>query len=219
MEGDTLAARLARRGPLPLGEVRDIGRALAGALAGVHGAGLVHGDVKAQNVMRESSGRVVLMDFGAGTDAWADPDAPMQATLTPRYAAPEVRHGGASSPAADVYSLGVLLHVLATGAFPDGQRATSVGHGTGRVPAALARVLAAMCDDEPRRRPTAGDVARLLAPTAAGRWLLAGWLAMVFGTLAAGLWFTGRRPAPPPAPPPPRPASPACSACRCPATC
>src|SRR3954447_5319150 len=66
VRGRTLAAEVDARGAHSADEAIVVGRALCGALAAVHGRGLVHGDVKAHNVMREEGGRVVLMDFGAG---------------------------------------------------------------------------------------------------------------------------------------------------------
>ena len=87
------------------------------------GAGLLHGDVKAHNVMREEGGRTVLMDFGAGKDL--DQDVlPMHVpgshdfAGTPLYVAPEVFAGSRRTKAADVYSLGVLLFHLVTNRYP-----------------------------------------------------------------------------------------------------
>jgi TolB-like protein/Tfp pilus assembly protein PilF len=92
-----------------------IGADLCGAVAAVHAAGLLHRDIKAQNVVREDSGRVVLMDFGAGEEMTA-----ARPTLagTPLYLAPEILAGGQASVASDVYSLGVLLFYLLTGKYP-----------------------------------------------------------------------------------------------------
>ncbi len=66
VDGKTLAADLKECGPFPAEEVAQIGIALCGALSAVHLAGLVHRDVKAQNVLRDARGRVVLGDFGTG---------------------------------------------------------------------------------------------------------------------------------------------------------
>jgi hypothetical protein len=74
VRGGTLEARLRADGPLGACEAALAGIDLCGALAAVHAAGLVHRDVKAQNVMREDGGRIVLMDLGAGLDRSA-PDA------------------------------------------------------------------------------------------------------------------------------------------------
>lgn len=115
VEGETLHQRLATRGPLPAGEVTDTGVAVCAGLAAVHAAGLVHRDVKAQNVMREHSGRTLLMDLGAGAED-ADPRARLEGT--PMYLAPELLENGRATVASDVYAVSVLLHVLSTGRYP-----------------------------------------------------------------------------------------------------
>ena len=66
VRGETLEERLAVRGPLPAEDVARCGIDLARALAAVHDAGLIHGDVKTANAMFEEDGRTLLMDFGAG---------------------------------------------------------------------------------------------------------------------------------------------------------
>jgi serine/threonine-protein kinase len=98
-------------------EVASIGHALCSAVAAVHGAGLLHRDIKAQNVMLAGDGRVVLMDFGSGHDR-GGPSAAVLAG-TPLYLAPEVL-AGTSSPSvqSDIYSIGVLLFFLLTGSYP-----------------------------------------------------------------------------------------------------
>ena len=68
VEGKTLDAIVRERGPLGAREAAVIGLDLCRALATVHGAGLLHGDIKAHNVMRADGGRTVLMDFGAGRE-------------------------------------------------------------------------------------------------------------------------------------------------------
>lgn len=115
VSGRTLKDVVAGGGPLGAAEATVIGRDLCRALAAVHGQGLIHQDVKAQNVMRESGGRTVLMDFGT---AEAHSDLPRGLRGTPAYLAPEVLAGGAPSVQSDIYSLGVLLFYLATGTFP-----------------------------------------------------------------------------------------------------
>lgn len=117
LNGRTLQQELDERGHLGAREAALIGIDLCRALAAVHKAGLVHRDVKAQNVMREDGGRIVLMDFGAGREV----DAPAgQVTMagTPLYMAPEVLAGGSATPSSDLYSLGVLLYRLVTNDFP-----------------------------------------------------------------------------------------------------
>ena len=113
--GRTLKDILTEHGPLGAHEAALVGRDLCRALAAVHYKGFVHGDIKAQNVMREAGGRTVLMDFGTGITA-----ATGEGTLggTPLYLAPEVIAGKRPSVHSDLYSLGVLLFYLVTGEFP-----------------------------------------------------------------------------------------------------
>jgi hypothetical protein len=87
---------------------------LCRALAAVHAAGLIHGDVKAANVIREQGGRIVLTDFGSGSDI----DADCAAFGSPAVLAPEVLEGAAPSPVTDIYSLGVLMYRLVSGRYP-----------------------------------------------------------------------------------------------------
>ncbi len=104
VHGSTLAQIVAERGAFSAAEAAIIGQELCRAVAAVHAGGLVHRDIKAQNVMRESGGRVVLMDFGAGH--------------TPLYLAPELLAGRDASVSSDIYALGVLLYHLVTSSFP-----------------------------------------------------------------------------------------------------
>jgi Tol biopolymer transport system component len=119
VDGPTLEDELRTGGPFAAAAVARIGCDLCEALAAVHGAGVLHQDVKAQNVMRASDGRVVLMDFGAGRET-SEPLASAGVDLagTPLYVAPEVLEGGPVSVRSDIYSLGVLLFHLLTGFFP-----------------------------------------------------------------------------------------------------
>jgi serine/threonine-protein kinase len=96
-------------------EVVRIGLELAKALAAVHAAGLLHRDIKAQNVMRADDGRIVLMDFGTGRDL---NDTGSDLTGTPLYLAPELFQGQPATEQSDIYSLGVLLYRLLTRSFP-----------------------------------------------------------------------------------------------------
>ena len=94
-----------------------IGEDLCRALSAVHRAGFIHRDVKAKNVMRDDTGRIVLMDFGTGRTAEAQ-EGKSDRAGTPLYMAPEVIEGGQASVRSDVYSLGVLLYYLVTGEYP-----------------------------------------------------------------------------------------------------
>ena len=123
VKGRTLASLLSTNGVLSAKEAALIGLDLCRALAAVHKAGLVHGDVKAHNVMREEGGRTVLMDFGTGKDMRAESGFnPLRAGSdfagTPLYLAPEVFKGKPRTRSTDIYSLGVLLFHLVSDAYP-----------------------------------------------------------------------------------------------------
>lgn len=117
IEGRTLAEVLADDGAMSVDEALRVGRDLARALAAVHSAGLVHGDIKAENVLREAGGRVVLMDFGAGGEERLLASRRLVAG-TPAYLAPEVLDGAPLSKHSDIYALGVLIFLLLTGRLP-----------------------------------------------------------------------------------------------------
>ena len=114
VRGQSLEEVLQARGPFGAREAALIGLDLCAALAAVHGAGLLHRDIKAQNVMRESGGRLVLMDFGTGEEL----SGTNRLVGTPLYLAPEIFRGQRASVQSDLYSLGVLLFYLVTGKFP-----------------------------------------------------------------------------------------------------
>jgi TolB-like protein/Flp pilus assembly protein TadD len=119
IRGTTIEESLLRRGPFSAREAALIGIDVCRALAAIHGAGLIHRDVKAQNVMREDGGRIVLMDLGTGRESDRDADA-LRSDLagTPLYLAPELFDGGPASANTDLYSVGILLYHLVTAAFP-----------------------------------------------------------------------------------------------------
>jgi len=116
LEGRTLEALLTEQGPFGAHEATGIGLELCRALAAVHAAGLVHGDVSPRNVMRERGGRIVLMDLGSASVPGDDQIALV--TGTPLVSAPEVLAGEPASVASDLYSLGSLLFRLVTGRYP-----------------------------------------------------------------------------------------------------
>jgi serine/threonine-protein kinase len=117
IRGRTLAAVVREHGPLDPEDVTAIGIDVCRALTAVHESGLLHGDIKPQNVMREEGGRIVVMDFGTGRVAKGGGHGDRLAG-TPLYLAPEVLTGAAPDVRADVYSAGVLLYYLLTGAHP-----------------------------------------------------------------------------------------------------
>jgi Tol biopolymer transport system component len=170
VHGRTLAERVQSEGPISPAEAARIGVALCGAVQAVHEAHLLHQDVKPQNVMEDETGRVVLMDFGAGIPPSDDPEGPDRVVGTPLYMAPEVVLGRAPSVQSDVYSLGVLLYYLLTGTYPvyaGGLTGLRELHRRQHHRAGTRRFVAALLELRPEvPRPLAEAVARALEPAA-----------------------------------------------------
>ena len=97
-------------------DVARFGTQLCDALAAVHGAGLIHRDVKLQNLIIGHDNRLVLTDFGTAADV-SSADAGVLAG-TPAYSAPEVLSGSDATPQSDLYSAAVVMFRLLTGVFP-----------------------------------------------------------------------------------------------------
>lgn len=183
IRGKDLAQLLNEQGPLGAREATGIGLDLCRALAAVHAAGVVHRDVKAQNVMREEGGRIVLMDFGAGLESGEGDAALRSVSGTPLYMAPEIFRGETVTPRSDIYSLGVLLYYLATGAFPVSGRTIdeiAAAHEAGDarllrdtrpdLPDAFVQAVErAIARDPARRFASAGAFEMALAATVGGR--------------------------------------------------
>ncbi len=114
VRGKTLAALVREQGAFGYREAALIGLDVSKALSAVHRAGLLHRDIKAENVMREEGGRILLMDFGLSTLGASKPGS----AGTPRYMAPELFRGSGATVASDIYAVGVLLFFLVTGHYP-----------------------------------------------------------------------------------------------------
>lgn len=137
VRGRSLAQWVEDQGRMGAREAAILGVDLCRALAAVHGVGLVHRDVKAGNVMREEGGRILLMDFGAVSDAASSEQGSVSGT--PRYIAPEIYGGEKATPRSDLFSLGVLLYHLVTGRYPIDAR--TVGELRERIGRREARLL------------------------------------------------------------------------------
>lgn len=115
VEGGTVRELVASGGPLTAQGASEIGMAVCAGLGAIHAAGLVHRDIKAQNVVRSRDGRTILMDLSVGQDV-ADDGEGLEGT--PVYLAPELLNGGRATVASDIYATGVLLFFLVTGQYP-----------------------------------------------------------------------------------------------------
>jgi serine/threonine protein kinase len=118
LEGHTLADRLRRDGALPALKAARIAAAVADGLDVAHRAGIVHRDIKPSNIMLTANGGVKVMDFGIAAAWEAHSTTGQQLLATASYTAPERIMGGRASPAADLYSLGVVLYEMLTGRPP-----------------------------------------------------------------------------------------------------
>src|SRR5690606_17450667 len=127
-----------------------VGLALCRALGAVHAAGLLHGDVKPDNVLRERGGRIVLADLGAGGEPEAV-NASLRSAATPAFLAPEVLAGALRTPAQDLYALGGVLQFVLTARLPDPARA-GADLARGDLPESLREVIARARATEPSRR-------------------------------------------------------------------
>ncbi|GIJ47773.1 hypothetical protein Val02_46590 [Virgisporangium aliadipatigenens] len=142
-------------GPLPPGSARPLAVGLAEALASVHAAGVVHGDVNPANVLLTADGPR-LVDFGL---ARLGPDAAAVPAGAPGFMAPEQALGGIVGPAGDVYGYGATLVYACAGTRVDGTAGVGDAH--------LRELLAQCLSREPARRPGIGDVVRRAASGAA----------------------------------------------------
>ncbi len=176
VRGRTLEQILDERKVVSANEAIGIGLELCRAVSAVHGAGLLHRDIKTHNVMRADDGRILLMDFGTGREL--EDDAPSDLAGTPLYLAPEVLEGQPATVRSDIYSLGVLLYRLVTGSYPvysGTVRGVRLAHQCGEqiavrsarrdVPPKLARAIERAIDPRAEGRYASAD--RLCADLAA----------------------------------------------------
>ncbi|ORW69409.1 serine/threonine protein kinase [Mycobacterium saskatchewanense] len=130
IEGGTLRELLAERGPMPPHAVASVLRPVLGGLAAAHRAGLVHRDVKPENVLISDDGDVKIADFGLVRAVAAAGITSTSVILgTAAYLSPEQVRDGNAGPRSDVYSTGILAYELLTGRTPfTGDSALSIAY-------------------------------------------------------------------------------------------
>jgi tetratricopeptide (TPR) repeat protein len=169
VEGETLRERLDREGKLPVGDVVRIVADLASALDAAARAGVVHRDVKPENVLLErGSGRALLADFGIARAVAAEGvtgTGQGVAVGTPSYMSPEQAAGEEVDSRSDLYGLGVVAYEMLAGHPPfQGSNRVVVSKHIAERPAPIERVRPE-CP-----RPLAGAVMRALEKHPAERW-------------------------------------------------
>ena len=130
--GGTLRELLAERGPMPPHAAAGVMHSVLAGLSEVHAAGLVHRDIKPDNVLITSTHRVKVGDFGLVRSARAEHDSSGHIVGTVSYLSPEQVTGADITPASDVYSAGIVLFELLTGTVPFSGE-TPLAHATARV--------------------------------------------------------------------------------------
>src|SRR6266496_593505 len=129
VEGETLTERVRRRGPLPPSEAARVLRDVAWALAYAHGQGVIHRDVKPDNILLEqATARVLVADFGiAGVVVGAGALVAGEVVGTPEFMSPEQALGEAVDGRSDLYSLGIVGYFAFSGTLPfEAAKATEV---------------------------------------------------------------------------------------------
>jgi len=117
---DSLGARLAREGPLPEEDILHLARDIAAALEFAHRQGVIHRDLKPDNVLIRSDGAAVLTDFGIAraVSGYVASTGVNMTIGTPQYLSPEQAQGRPLDPRVDFYALGVTLYKAASGEVP-----------------------------------------------------------------------------------------------------
>jgi serine/threonine protein kinase len=183
LEGPTLQSLLDRHGPVSLEQLLPLAMHVAAALHYMAAEGLVHLDVKPDNVVMGAPPRLIDLSVARTFEQARRIERP---TGTDSYMAPEQCYpaaGGGVGPAADVFGLGATLHHAVAGERPFPRAPGDAGTGDPatrfpqlargpaplprRTPAPVAELLAAMLAREPAARPKAADVARALEPIVA----------------------------------------------------
>ena len=165
LAGETLAARLRHPGAVPRDQAVSIIRQLTAGIAAIHDAGVIHGDIKPNNVMLDCSGHAMclsIMDFGLARLHESENTGITRSLVagTPGYLAPELLRGQRPTQTTDLFALGVLLHKLLTGESPECVTGSlSVEPSPllpfADTPAPIARAVRDLLADAPDRRSAA----------------------------------------------------------------
>jgi len=166
VEGESLHHILRERGKLGPAEAVDIMEQVASGLAAVHREGIIHRDLKPGNIMRDSNGRVVVMDFGLARTLQGDGMTRSGAMLgTIEYMSPEQAHGTELTPSSDIFTVGLILYECLAGVMPfkadsaiasllkrTQERAAPLSDHDKKIPTPLANIVAKCLEKDPAHR-------------------------------------------------------------------
>jgi Tol biopolymer transport system component len=165
LPGETLYARFEQSKKLETGEAVDISKQLLAGVAALHAGGVIHRDLKPNNVMLETGGsglHVSIMDFGLARPHEAANTLSGSGLIagTPGYMAPELLRGGRPTKATDLFALGVVLHEVLSGERPLPSQgglslAPSPSLRSSRAPAELVQAVEGFLSPDPERRTRA----------------------------------------------------------------
>mgnify|MGYP005833926521 CR=1 FL=1 len=167
VQGEDLKSLLHRIGAMPVGKAVTIARQVAEGLAEAHRLGVVHRDLKPQNIMIDREGGARIMDFGIARSVKGKGLTGANVLIgTPEYMSPEQVDGQEAGPRSDIYSLGIVLFEMLTGRLPfEGESLLSVAVKqksesppdpralNPRVPEELARLVLRCLEKVPEKRP------------------------------------------------------------------
>jgi serine/threonine-protein kinase len=176
--GSDLKALLMRQGALPVEQAVPIAEAVANGLEAAHRVGMIHRDIKPQNIIVGDGGQVKITDFGIAKSKLSTAMTETGVTFgTADYISPEQARGQPATPQSDIYSLGITLYEMLTGRLPftgDSSIAVAMQHVGSepppprmynpRIPPQLEALVLRALSKEPAERPaSAREFARLLA--------------------------------------------------------
>ncbi len=156
IDGPSLGERLRERGPVSTSMMTSILRDVGQALGYAHSRGIVHRDVKPDNILLETvTGRALVTDFGIASVAGEAPDARMAGTV--EFMSPQQLRGEPADARSDLFALGVVAHLALSGALPSrdgtaGTAGTAGATGTAELPPALGTMVARCLADDPDQR-------------------------------------------------------------------
>jgi eukaryotic-like serine/threonine-protein kinase len=205
LPGETLAARLRRTAPVSIAEGLAILKQMAAGLAAIHAAGIIHRDIKPNNIMLDGIGselRLSITDFGLARAHEAEPSLSGKGWVagTPNYMAPELYQGKPPSQASDLFAFGVVLHEVFTGQKPatapdDSSVVISSRLNNSGIPSFCVQLIKGCLDRDPTQRCEAFERAlgtlhiRYQSRELWTRRRFAGAALAAAGALAGGAWW------------------------------